>query len=61
MRLNHDVIHVCFHILTDLSDQALMNHAHERGTSIIEAKGHSNIAKTPKQDDESRFYLVGSI
>ena len=53
------VIHVCFHIPTNLSEQALLNHAHECGTSIFEAKGHSNIAKTPEWGDESCFFSSG--
>ena len=61
MRLDHNVIHVCFHIPTDLSEQALLYHAHECGTSILETKGHSNIAKAPEWGDESCFYLIGPI
>ena len=57
----HYVIHICFHIPTDLSEQALLNHAYECGTSILEAKGHSNIAKAPKLGDESCLFLIESI
>ena len=31
------------------------------GTDILEAEGHSNIAKIPERGDESCFYLIGSI
>ena len=50
-----------FHIPSDLSEQALLYHAHECGTRILETKGHSNIGKAPEQGDESCFYFVGSI
>ena len=46
---------------TDLSEQALLSHAHECGTSILEIEGHSNIAKTPEWSDEGCFDLDRSI
>ena len=44
-----------------LSEQALLYHVHECGTSILETKGHGNVAKAPERGDESCFYFVGSI
>ena len=61
MRLDHNVIHICFHIPIDLSEQALLYHAHECGTSILESKGHGDITKAPEWGDESYFYFIGSI
>ena len=49
-----------FHVPTDLSEQALLDHAHERGTSILEAKGHGDITKAPERGDEGSFDLNGS-
>ena len=34
---------------------------HMNGTSILETKGHGNIAKAPEWGDESCFYFIGSI
>ena len=44
-----------------LSEQALLYHVHECGTSILETKGHGDITKTPEWGDESCFYLIGPI
>ena len=44
-----------------MSEQALLYHAHECGTGILETKRHSNIAKAPEWGDKSCFYFVGSI
>ena len=54
-------IYVSTFRVTDLSEQALLNHAHECGTNILEAKGHINIAEKPERGDESCLYLIGSI
>ena len=43
-----------------MSEQALLNHAHECGTSILEAKGHGDITKAPKRGDEGSLDLIGS-
>src|SRR4051812_26607486 len=50
-----------FHITTDLSEQTLLNHPHERGSDILEAERHGNITEAPEWSDKSCFDLVGSI
>ena len=59
--LDHNIIHVCFHIPTDLSEQTLLNHPHECGSGILEAEWHGDITEAPEWSDESCFDLIGSI
>ena len=43
-RPDHDVIHVRLHIPTDLSEQALLDHSHERGSGIFKTEWLGDIA-----------------
>ena len=53
--------YVCFYVPTDLGEQTLLNHPHERGSSILEAEGHGDITESPEWSDESCFYLVRPV
>ena len=61
MSLDHNVIHVCFHIPTDLSEQALLNHPHKCGSGNLQAEWHCDIIEAAKRGDKRCLYFVGSV
>ena len=42
-----------------MSEQALLNHAHECGASILKTKEYGDITKAPEQGDEGSLDLIG--
>ena len=57
-RLDHNIIHVCFDIPTDLIKKALLDHTHDSGASILQTKRHGDIAETPERGDEGHLYFI---
>ena len=43
----------------DLSEQTLLNHPHERGSSILEAERHGDITEAPEWSDETVLISSG--